>query len=176
MGLERLLKERKAVIVKRWFECAIQAYPPDTADFIKGRTDPFANPVGSTTFKGIEGLFEQLLGDMNRDHLRSLLDPVIRIRAVQAFTPSQATAFVLSLKTVLRDNLGKHLRDPEMADDLSALEARIDTLCLMAFDIYQECRETIYRIQANEIKNRTYRAFQRAGLLKKSSEDPPHSQ
>ena len=108
--------------------------------------------------------------------MKPLLDPIVRIRAVQAFTPSQATAFVLSLKRVLRDALSQHLRDQEVANDLLALEARIDALCLMAFDIYQECRETIYRIQASEMKNRTYRAFERAGLLKKSPDDPPDLQ
>jgi hypothetical protein len=172
MGLESLLKERKAVIVKRWFESAIQAYPPETAKFIKGQKDRFANPIGGTTLAGIEGLFDQLLGDMNPDQVKPLLDPIIRIRAVQAFTPSQATAFVLSLKSLLRDALSKHLHDREVANDLLALEARIDALCLMAFDVYQECREAIYRIQANEMKNLTQRAFERAGLLKKSSEDP----
>ena len=176
MGLQRLLKERKAVIVKRWFESAIQAYPPETAKFIKGRKDRFANPIGSTTRAGIEGLFDQLLGDMDPDRVKSLLDSIVRIRAVQAFTPSQATAFVLSLKSVLRDDLSKQLADQKVANELLALETRIDSLCLMAFDIYQECRETICRIQANEIKSRTYRAFERAGLLKRSPEDPPDLQ
>ena len=176
MGLESLLKERKAVIVKRWFESAIQAYPPDTAKFIKGQRDAFANPIGSTTLAAIEGLFDQLLGDMNPQQVKPLLDPVVRIRAVQAFTPSQATAFVLALKRILRDGLSRDLQDPGVANDLLALEARIDALCLMAFDIYQECRETIYRIQANEMKNTTQRAFERAGLLKKSSEDPSNQQ
>jgi hypothetical protein len=109
---------------------------------------------------------------MNPDQMKPLLDSIVRIRAVQAFAPSQATAFVLSLKRVLRDTLSKYLQDQGVANDLLALEVRIDALCLMAFDVYLECRETIYRIQANEMKNLTQRAFERAGLLKKSSEDP----
>jgi hypothetical protein len=38
---------------------------------------------------------------------------------------------------------------------------------MMAFDLYMQCREKIYQLSANEMKNRTLRAFERAGLVSK---------
>ena len=168
-GLEKILEQKKSVITKKWFDLTAQTYAPDTAEFIKGNSDPFANPVGGTMLDSLKGLFEQLIHSMDRETITSYLDPVIRIRAVQNFTPSQATAFILSLKRVLRENLTKELRDSHIAAELIAIESKIDQLCLMAFDIYMQCREKIIKIGANEMRNRTFRAFERAGLISEIS-------
>jgi len=37
------------------------------------------------------------------------------------------------------------------------------------FDIYMMCREKIYELKANEVRNRTYRAFKRANLITENS-------
>jgi myo-inositol catabolism protein IolC len=66
--------------------------------------------------------------------------------------------------------LKKELRDNQIAAELLKLESKIDQLCLMAFDIYMQCREKIYQISANETRNRTFRAFERAGLISGSPE------
>jgi hypothetical protein len=102
---------------------------------------------------------------MDPQIITSYLDPIIRIRAVQNFTPSQATAFILFLKKALRANLAKELRDIRNAEELFEFESKIDQLSLMAFDIYMQCREKIYQISANETKNRTFKALERAGLV-----------
>ncbi|UCF94913.1 MAG: RsbRD N-terminal domain-containing protein [Desulfobacterales bacterium] len=172
-GLERLLEKHKTAILKNWFESAIQAYAPDMALFISGKKDPFANPVGSTTLKGLEVLLDQLIADMDRQIITSYLDPIIRIRAVQDFTPSQATAFILLLKKILRHRFADELRDHQLAGELVLLEAKIDQLCLMAFDIYMACREKIYEIKAAETRNRTFRAFERAGLITDTLDEKP---
>jgi hypothetical protein len=107
---------------------------------------------------------------MDPEAVTSHLDAIIRIRAVQNFTPSQAIAFVLSLKKVLRENLTKELRDSRIASELVTFETKIDRLCLMAFDIYMQCREKIFQIRANETRNRTFKAFARAGLISEAPE------
>jgi hypothetical protein len=168
----KAVEKNKSVIAKKWFEMAIQAYEPDTAEFLKSQKDQFANPVGNNTFKGLQGLLDQLLEDLNPEKVVIHLDPIIRIRAAQAFTPSQATAFVLSLKTVLKEKLGKQLRDEQMMVGYLEFEAKIDRLCLMAFDNYMECKEKIYQISANETRNRTFKAFERAGLIDATTQDP----
>jgi hypothetical protein len=172
-GFQKLIKQEKATILQKWFVLAIQAYDPDTAKFLKNQKDQFANPVGNNTLKGLQGLLDQLLDNLEPKTVISYLDPIIRIRAVQAFTPSQATAFVLSLKTVLRETLGKKLRDDQMIADFLEFESKIDRLCLMAFDIYMECKEKIYQISANETRNRTFSAFERAGLISEATQDHP---
>jgi hypothetical protein len=172
-GFQKLIQKEKDVIIQKWFALAIQAYDPDTAKFLKTQKDQFANPVGNNTLKGLQGLFDQLFEDFELKAVISHLDPIIRIRAVQAFTPSQATAFVLSLKTVLKETLGKKLHDEQMMADYLAFETKIDRLCLMAFDIYMECKEKIYQISANETRNRTFSAFERAGLISEATQDRP---
>jgi hypothetical protein len=36
-----------------------------------------------------------------------------------------------------------------------------------------QCREKIYELKANEMKNRTFRAFERAGLVSEIPADTP---
>jgi hypothetical protein len=172
-GLKGLIEYRKDQIIKEWFDTAVQTYAPDTAEFIKGQKDPFANPVGRTTIKGLQFLLDQLVKDFNYQTLTGGLDPIIRIRAVQNFTPSQATAFIFSLKAVLRNTLKKELQDIQLANELLAFESKIDELCLLAFDVYMECREKVYQIGANETRNRIFRAFERAGLVADTAKDQP---
>ncbi len=97
--------------------------------------------------------------------IKTYLDPIIRIRAVQDFTASQATAFVLKLKQILRQCLSDELQDASQLKELLAFESKIDQLSLVAFDVYMECRQKIYEIMANETRNQTFRAFKRAGLI-----------
>jgi hypothetical protein len=168
--LVKIIEQKKAAIVKKWFDLTAQTYAPDTAEFLKSKTDPFANPVGGSMLSSLNVLLDQLIHDMDPQTINSFLDPIIRIRAVQNFTPSQATAFVLSLKKALRENLAKELRDPSSIRELFEFESKIDQLSLMAFDIYMQCREKIYQISANETRNRTFRAFERAGLVSEITE------
>jgi hypothetical protein len=52
-------------------------------------------------------------------------------------------------------------------------ESKVDSLSLIAFDKFMECREKIYQLRATEEKNRFYRAFERAGLVTELPEDGP---
>ncbi len=169
--LAKIIEHKKTAIVKKWFDLTAQTYATDTAEFLKSKTDPFANPVGVSMLSGLDGLLDQLIDDMDPQIINSYLDPIIRIRAVQNFTPSQAVAFILCLKKALRSSLTKELRDIRNVTELSELESKIDQLSLMAFDIYMQCKEKIYQLSANEMKNRTFRAFERAGLVSEKAEE-----
>lgn len=171
-SLKGLIEKKKKDIIQLWFEATLQSYAPDTARFYKDQKDAFANPVGSATSKGLPVLIDQLLGDFDPDAIKSHLDPIIRIRAVQDFTASQATAFILKLKKVLRDCLSDELEKAVQLKELLAFESRIDQLSLMAFDVYMSCKEKIYEIAANETRNQTFRAFKRAGLIVDPSQAP----
>lgn len=174
MRLENLLEQRKATIVKKWFDMVIKTYAPDAAEFYKSQKDPFANPVGRTLFNGLKDLFGELLKGIDYEKTTSLLDPIIRIRAIQDFTPSQATAFILSLKQIIRENLNKELDDNQILKELLLFESKIDELSLIAFDIYMKCREKIYDLKANVERNKIYKAFARAGLIKDVAADEPN--
>jgi hypothetical protein len=169
-GLVQILERKKKTIARIWFDLAVQTYEPDTAAFMKSKTDPFANPVGNKMLNGINGLLDQLIHNMDQKTITSYLDPIVRIRAIQNFTPSQAIAFILPLKKVIRKSLSNELRDSRMVEELLEFESKIDQLCLMAFDIYMNCREKVFQISANETRNRTFRAFKRAGLVAESKD------
>jgi hypothetical protein len=173
MGLKNLLAQKKAVIVKQWFGRVIETYPPDTTKFLKRQKDPFANPVGRTIYHGLETLLEQLVKGIDHKALESCLDPIIRIRAIQNFSPSQAVGFIFFLKEVIRTSLYKKIAQEQLDDELLSFETQIDELSLIAFNLYMKCREKIYEIKANEMKNRTFKAFERAGLVKEIPENDP---
>jgi hypothetical protein len=53
-----------------------------------------------------------------------------------------------------------------MFRELLTLESRIDQLANASFDIFMKCREKLYEIRANELRNWTYRALQKTGFYK----------
>ena len=117
---------------------------------------------------------DALLENADPDHLTQHLDALIRIRAVQTmFTPSQATAFILDLKKIIRDTFKGDLQDADMQSQLLQFEARIDRLLLIAFDIFVRCREKIYHMKATEEQSKIYRAFARAGLVRDNPDIKP---
>lgn len=167
--LAQLIIDKKATILSSWFDAAVQGYASDTSQFLKSRKDQFANPVGHTTRKGLEGLLDQLLAGPGQHQVATHLDPIVRIRAVQDFTPSQAIAFIPALKHVLRSTLKDELHRPELREALVAFEDGIDRLFLTAVDLYVACREKVYQLKANETRNRVFSAFERAGLVSKDA-------
>ncbi len=166
MKLENLLDPKKDVILKKWFDLVMKTYPEDTAKFFIRKKDAFANPVGSTVYQGLKALLQELVGGMDHQTLKSFLDPIVRIRAVQGFSPSDALSFIFSLKTIIRDLFAEEIRiNPDFARALLAFETDIDTLSLIAFDRYSACREKIYELKANEVGHRAIRALKKAKLV-----------
>lgn len=165
MNLKNLLSEKKKSILKRWFDLILETYPPETKSFLKAQKNRFANPVGATILKGTEDLFEEILEGMDSDRVCTFLDNIIRIRAVQDFTASQAVVFIFFLKKVIRDELKNEIMEKGLSDELLVFESTIDDLALLSFDIFMKCREQIYELKANEVRNMTYSLLKRAKLI-----------
>ncbi|MDL2121785.1 MAG: RsbRD N-terminal domain-containing protein [Deltaproteobacteria bacterium] len=174
MSLNNLLERNKDDIVKQWLVSVIDTYPADTSKFIKNQKDPFANPVGNTLSVNLGPLFDELLNEMDYKAITSYLDPILRVRAVQPIlSSSQSIGFIFLLKKAIRRSLKKELSDKNILKELLHFESKIDELTLIAFDVYLKCREQIYEIKSNEVRNRTFRAFERAGLLTEISAEEP---
>jgi hypothetical protein len=165
MRLKNLLLKKKSAILKRWFNMILEGYPSDTSNFLKKQKNRFSNPVGYIISEGIEGLFEGILQGFDSDKVSTFLDSIIRIKAVQDFSPSQAISFIFLLKTVIRQELKDEIKDDGISEELLALESQIDGLALLSFDIYMKRREKIYELKTNEVKNMTYRLLQRSNLI-----------
>lgn len=165
MKLETLLTQNRSTIVKRWLDQILDTYPADTHKFFKKQKNQFANPVGYTLSEEIDHLYTELLQGVDSDRATSILDGIIRIRAVQDFSPSQAVGFIFLLKGVIREKLETEIREKRLSDELTMFESRIDDLVLLAFEVYMRCREKLYEIRANEMKNQVYRLLKRADLI-----------
>ncbi|HWR58039.1 MAG TPA: RsbRD N-terminal domain-containing protein [Thermodesulfovibrionales bacterium] len=162
MALKDILSRNRSAILERWFGKTLGSYPSDAAGFLKQQKKQFANPVGYTTSKGLEGIFDGLLNNTAFDELTPFIDDVVRIRAIQDLTPSQALVFLFHLKSLIREQPGAE--EQSYSGELRELDSRIDALSLISFDIYMKCREKVYELKANEVKNRTYRLLQMANL------------
>src|SRR5208282_6522421 len=88
----------RSPILERWIAETIQSYPSAAVLFLSSQDDAFRNPVGHTLRQSLTCLFEQLQGSMDTSHAVPALDAIIRIRAVQDLTASQAVGFVFLLK------------------------------------------------------------------------------
>ncbi len=173
MKLENLLSEKSSAIVDRWLKSTLETYPAGTQRFLKKQKDPFANPVRHTISTELENIYRELLQGLDRKRVSPFLDGIIRIRAVQDFSPSQAIFFIFLLKKVIRGVLQKEIRENQLSDELLAFESKIDELALIAFDVYMKRREKIYELKAKEAKSHVSRLLERAGLIAEIPEWEP---
>ena len=168
METNSVLGQKKASILHRWFALTLDGYSSGAADFFGKETDSFANPVGSTLLDGLKILLSYLVDGADPGKLSEAseaLENIVKIRAVQDFSPSQALSFIFLLKKAVRlelkDDIRKGLVSP---DELLALESGIDDLGLLAFDVYMKCRENIYELRTNQTKNMMFAHFKRANM------------
>jgi hypothetical protein len=170
MTLRALLLRRKEKIINKWFDLVIDSYPPDTVHFIRNQKNQFANPVGHTIHTAIEGIFDGLLNPSDSAKISKYLDNIIRIRAIQDFTPSVALNFLFLLKDVVRQEIKEEIHEDGIFEEVLSFESLMDGLLKESFEIYMACREKIYELSANEARNMTYRLLEGAGLIKDPSE------
>jgi hypothetical protein len=160
--LNQLLKTHRSQIVKGWYDQAVHSYPLETGKFLKRQKDQFANPIGVTISQELEKIFDELLLEESTDNLPQSIDAVVRARAVQDFFPSNAVAFFLQIKAVVRHQLGHKIHEQGLSQELVAFEEKVDQMCLLVFDIYMKCREKIWELKAKEAQLRTKNLLRRA--------------
>ncbi len=152
MTAEELLAKRKKEILDRCLDLVLDTYPHDSVELFREQRDPFANPVGSTFRRELEILLDGIIASVESKELIPSLDAIIRIRAVQEFRPSEALAFILHLKKVIREELQSAQMGPGLLKDLARLDLRMDELAFAAFDLYTACRERIAEIRVGEAR------------------------
>jgi len=151
MELIEALSNKKKEILSLWIERTLDSYT--APGFFKKSKDPFANPVGVNIANGFTALLELLLNNAEQQAYLKPLDQVVRIRAVQDFTPSQAMAPFLELKWVVKHVLSGDKATQPLLQMLDTLDCDIDRMALAAFDIFAECREQLYRNRIRELKS-----------------------
>lgn len=161
MAQNEILKRSKDTILKRWTEKIFKSYPEETRRFLDTQKDQFQNPVRHIFKKELNRLLNELIDSFNRDNIEGALDNIIAIRAVQDFTPSEALSFIFDLKGIIEENMGGGIVD---------IFKRIDEMALIAFDIYMQRKETIYRLRANAMANQVSGLLRKKGLLSELSQ------
>lgn len=173
--MRRLLSQKTVAIAEKWFDRVVETYPRDAARLLRRTGDRFANPVGSTLAAGLREIVEGLAQSAELPAFTAPLDRIVRIRAIQDFSASQAVAFVFDLKDVLRGELSQELADPALARQLAELEGRIDQLALLAFDVYAVCRERVAQIRVDETKRRVAQLMKESGKFILDPSEPAGS-
>ena len=159
MALEKLLSQRKASILERWFNLIAETHSPEVSSFLKHK-DRFNNPVGYTISQEMNALYEELLqSEVNLEKVSASLDNVIKIRAVQDLSPARAIDFIFLLKEAIREELGSEIEQKQVFGEWLNFESKIDKMASLAFDTYVRCREKIYELRVNEVKADRERAF-----------------
>ena len=72
--------------------------------------------------------------------------------------------------------MGPEIDTEALDQELVDLEATLDYMALVAFDIYMACREQVYDIRAKEVQQNAFLLLKRANLLvEKSGPEPVDS-
>jgi hypothetical protein len=153
MKLAQVLNGKGDKIIDKWVTFTLKTYQ-SSGFFIKER-DAFANPVGGQVRSILTQLLPLLLEGQGKDSYRLPLKHLMRIRAVQDFTPSQAIAPLNAVKHIVRESLGGAQRARELESELYDFEFAVDLAVLSAFDLYTECRHQLHEIRVAELKTGT---------------------
>lgn len=174
MTIRDLLTAHKDAIIRKWMDAMYGTYPFDTVGFLRSSKDRFSNPVGHTTAASAVVIFDAVAGDdVEEACLSGAIEDVIRIRAIQNFTPEQAVGVLFVLKTVLRQMLRSDIIRHGLHDGQLAVESRIDTVALMAFGTYARCRERLHTMRVDECKHGCALLLRRAErILDKPAGEP----
>ncbi len=154
------LTEAREALLEAWLARTLSTYPEEAARQLGSGGDPFANPVGQRLAKGLGEVIEGVCVDNKpARQLASALDEVVRVRAIQDFTPSAAVGFVLLLKGAAREVNGVP------AEELRSFEHEVDELLLVAVDIYVACKSELFELRTRDMQRRTYHVVELANRL-----------
>ena len=128
--LLQLLTSKRDAILARWLDRTLEGYAADRTHFLKQEQDRFRNPVGHALRENLPVLLEAPALGQPAGASRSALDAIVRMRAVQDFSPAQAVSFVPLLKDVVREELRICRQIEPNESDYAEFEGRIDELTL----------------------------------------------
>lgn len=159
------IQKTKDEAIARWLKAVYSLYPLESSGFLRTNQEEFANPVGHTTTKAAQALLSAVLGEnIAEETVQEALHNLLRVRSVQALSPAAATGILFLMKPILRE---LYLVDLLAQSNLHAyldMESRIDSLSLMAFDLYTANKEQIF---AERLKERDRSQVQLMRLVDK---------
>jgi len=151
MDLAEAFRNYRETIVGKWVDYTLSTYT--SSDFFKRERDKFANPIGASVREALDSLFVLISKGADPAEFKEPIEKLIKIRAVQEFTPAQAVAPLNAVKHITREVLAADKDRAVFVKDLYDFEFSVDLAVLAAFDIYMESRERLYKVRIAEIKS-----------------------
>ena len=181
MNITEVCCSRRETIVDKWVNGFFASYPLDSKGFMRTSRDRFANPVGETTRIAAAILFDAVTGkDCEPETVKQALHDLVWVRAVQDMPPSKAIGALYLLKQLLREEILPECLKPDAAtgtlNEYLDMESRIDTLGLMALDLYSAARERVFRIRVEEVKRSQSQIIRLAGLRREQADPAPETE
>jgi hypothetical protein len=166
MGLTDSIAARSAELARKWADLVLGTYPQETQVVWRKNNDAFTNPVGAAIHDSTSRLIPLLLSWNDPEAVAHALEQIVKIRAVQDFSPGQALSFVFLLKKLLRQEFMKELSAKGELEELLRFETRVDNLAVIAFDLLVAARDQIARMRVEEVKRAHVNIVRRANLMK----------
>ena len=120
--------------------------------FLTSEKDPFCNPVGHVLDWTGDALFEIAMTGVERERVEEELRDIVRIRAVQDFSPSEALSFVDAMRQAIRHEALPVVVEEAGFRHLLCIESRLDEAMLVAVDLYVACKKRIEEIRVREAR------------------------
>jgi hypothetical protein len=152
MILKEFMRKHKEKILRQWLDLVYDTYPTETSRFLKEEQDRFANPVAYTMACNLDALLEDLLNNCPVEALHPHLEEIIKIRAVQDFSPSRAVSFVPLAKIAILNSVPDKSLTREMYAAIHKMDGQIDMMTGAAFDIYCSCKDAINQLRIKDLK------------------------
>ncbi|MFP4572162.1 MAG: RsbRD N-terminal domain-containing protein, partial [Desulfobacterales bacterium] len=78
---------------------------------------------------------------------------MIRIRALQEFSPSEALGFIPKIKSIIKQDPAVKEQGGAAADSLGRIADNSDKALLTAFDLYMDCKKHVYNLRARQARD-----------------------
>ena len=139
---QNLLRQRKAPLLDAWYCRILDAYPAETASFLKKQADRFSNPVAHALWESAEAIFKALLDGAEAD--AEALGYAMKIRALQGNDPREGISFIYLLKDTLTESLGGSLSEMDWIE----IGSRLDRIAAAGREMFLADRAKIAELAA----------------------------
>jgi len=134
-------------LLKAWYDVTLQNYFPE-ADEAFRRNTGFANPIGQVFQESMTTILDGLAASTALPEFQDPMNRIMRVLAVQGLPAGVAVRFLFVLRNQLASNKGI------AEEEKNSWLARLDELAEMAVETWCECRETLFQLRINELRNR----------------------
>jgi hypothetical protein len=161
MDIYKYFSDKREDIISKWKKAVFDTYPKGSGKFFIGVRNQFDNPIGFVVSDELPRIYDELTGNNDEEILRPSIENIIKIRAVQDFTISEAVGFLNILKQIFWDEIVQNLDDTELLRHYMDFESRIDGATCIAFELYHGMRVKLERIKVDEVKRRNEKMMER---------------